>query len=66
VIFCGTHGLLKSVPVERVREFEKTYLELLTARHKELLQRLRKGEIDDEIMETLENVAEGVAFGLKD
>ncbi|MGC9470362.1 MAG: F0F1 ATP synthase subunit alpha [Bacteroidales bacterium] len=66
VIFCGTRGLLKSVPVERVREFEKAYLELLTTRHKELLQRLRKGEINDEIMETLENVAEGVAFGLKD
>ncbi len=66
VIYCGTRGLLKSVPVSKVTEFEKAYLEFLSLKHKDLLEKLAQGEINDEIMKTLEKVALDIAEGFKE
>lgn len=50
IIYCGTKGLLADVPVEKVSEFEKRFLELLELKHKEtVLNPLRDGVINDEI-----------------
>jgi len=57
IIFCGTRGLLKNVPIHRVKEFEKSYMEYLSLRHGDLLARLRKGEITDDMTKTMEKVA---------
>ncbi len=57
IIFCGTRGLLKDVPVEKVRDFEKEYIEFLELKHADILKVLKEGKINDEIMETLTNVA---------
>lgn len=34
IIFCGTRGLLNEIAVDKVREFEKQFLEYLELRHK--------------------------------
>lgn len=57
IIYCGTKGLLKSVPINRVKDFEEAFLFTLGKNHPELLESLRKGVIDDEIMAVLDEVA---------
>ena len=38
IMFCGTNGLLNKVPVNRVREFEKQYLDIIEAKHRDILK----------------------------
>ncbi len=57
VLYCGVHGLLKDITVDKVRQFEKEFLNNLESRHrKDVLEPLRKGEINDDIMAILERV----------
>jgi len=57
IIYLGTQGLLKNIPINRVREFEADFLELLSKAHKEVLEDLRKGNLSDSSLETLRKVA---------
>ncbi len=57
IIFCGTNGLLSKVPVNRVREFEKQYLDILDAKHRDILDQLKSGKIDDNIKAILKEEA---------
>ena len=57
IIYCGTKGLLREVPVKRIKEFETEYLALLEAQHRVTLDTLRKGVIDDSVTSVLEKVA---------
>ncbi len=57
IIFCGTQGLLRDVPVSRVKEFETQYLEYLDLKHKDVLDKLSKGILDNEITDILEKTA---------
>ncbi len=57
IIYCGTKGLLRSVPVKKVTEFEAEYLSLLESAHKPVLESLRKGILSDEITGVLEKTA---------
>lgn len=57
IIYCGTMGLLKDVPIDKVRSFEAEFLEYLELRHKDVLDSLRDGILDDKITGTLEKVA---------
>ena len=57
IIFCGTMGLLKDVPINRVKEFGKDYLELLELKHRDVLDNLRDGILNNDITKTLETVA---------
>jgi len=57
IIYLGTKALLRDVPVRRIREFEVEYLAFLESKHKDALDVLRKGVIDDTVMATLEKVA---------
>ncbi|MDX9725654.1 MAG: F0F1 ATP synthase subunit alpha [Bacteroidales bacterium] len=57
IIFCGTQGLLRDVPVSRVKEFETQYLEYLDLKHRDVLDKLSKGILDNEITDILEKTA---------
>jgi F-type H+-transporting ATPase subunit alpha len=61
IIYCGTKGLLREVPVKEVRAFERDYLALLEAQHKDVLAALKKGEFNDQITNTLEKVAKDLS-----
>lgn len=65
IIYCGTKGLLQDVPVNKVREFEADYLAVLEAQHKDVLNTLKSGVINDEVTEKLEKVAKEVAAKFK-
>ena len=61
IIYVGSKNLLRQIPVERVREFEKEYLENLRASHEDTLLEIKAGKINDEITSVLESVAKEVA-----
>jgi F-type H+-transporting ATPase subunit alpha len=57
IIYLGTKNLLRTVPVNKVREFEKDYLDTLERKHKNVLNDLKAGKYTDEITNTLEACA---------
>ncbi|MCX7953814.1 MAG: F0F1 ATP synthase subunit alpha [Bacteroidales bacterium] len=57
LIYCGTKALLKDIPINKVKTFQKDFIEYLKLNHKDLLATLKQGEITEEIMQTLEKVA---------
>ncbi len=62
VLYCGTHGLMREIPVERVADFERELLrELETS---EVFPTLREGVID-EATAAIEAAAERVSSHLK-
>lgn len=62
VLYCGTHGLLAKVPLDKVDEFEKEFLSTLEMLHQEdVLDVIKGGVIDDNVTAVLEKVAEEVA-----
>jgi len=58
IIFCGTMGLLKDVPVNKVREFENQYLEYLELKHRDVLDQIASGVLNDNITEILGKTAQ--------
>ncbi len=60
IIYCGTMGLLKDVPVDNVKAFENEYLEILDLQHRDILDKLKEGLLNDEITDLLEKVASEV------
>lgn len=57
LIYCGTKGLLRDIPVEKVAEFEKEFVEHLKLAHKDVLAEIAKGVFNEEIEEKLRTVA---------
>ena len=49
--------MLRDVPVNKIREFESEYLNLLEAQNRSTLDTLRKGVINDEVTAVLEKAA---------
>ncbi|WP_321480666.1 F0F1 ATP synthase subunit alpha [uncultured Bacteroides sp.] len=61
ILYCGTHGLLKNVPLEKVDEFEISFLRILELNHQsDVLDVLKGGIINKEVEEILESTAEMV------
>ena len=57
IIYCGTMGLLKDVPINKVKDFEVEFIELLELKHRDTLDSLREGILNDDITKVLEKVA---------
>ena len=57
IIFAGSKNLLREVPVEKVREFERDYIEFLNAKHRDVMDTLKAGKLTDEVTDTLASVA---------
>ena len=57
IIYLGTKNMLRSVPVNKVAEFEKEFLDVMERKHKATLDALKAGQYTDEITKTLENCA---------
>ena len=61
ILYIGTNGLLRDIPVEKVSEFEMKLLDLLRTRHKEdVLQPLSEGKIDDNITKIIKDTAAAI------
>jgi F-type H+-transporting ATPase subunit alpha len=57
IIYCGTKGLLMNVPVNKIKDFEADFLNLMEAQHKDALDSLKRGELKDEVLSLIEKVA---------
>ena len=56
IIYLGSKGLLRNVPVNKVREFETEFLDYMDAKHRDVLDTLKAGKLTDEVTSTLEKV----------
>ena len=66
VLYCGTHALMRDIPVARVREFQDAFLERLKANHQaDVLDPLGAGKLSDEIEKVLQDTAAAVVAGMK-
>jgi F-type H+-transporting ATPase subunit alpha len=61
IIYVGTKGLMQNVPVNKVKEFEKEYLDFLEAKHADVLVRLKAGKYEDADTDLLGKVAKEIA-----
>lgn len=61
IIYASTNGFCDKIPLERVKEFEKEFLDILDKNHRDKLDALRDGKLTDEIKKTLRDVAKDVA-----
>ena len=58
IIYAGSKNLLRNVPVEKVKEFETAFLSTLKKKHKKVLGELKAGKLTDNVLDTLNSVAQ--------
>lgn len=61
IITVSTRGYMDRVPVNKVREFERDFLELMRGSHRDVLDNLRAGKFEDADVETIKKVATDLA-----
>ncbi|MBS2213058.1 F0F1 ATP synthase subunit alpha [Carboxylicivirga mesophila] len=61
LIYCGTKGLLKNVPADKVKEWQKEFIESLQISHQDLLNDIKQGNYNDEITGQIESLANDTA-----
>ena len=66
ILYCGTHGLMRDIPISKVRAFQDAFLTYLRANHqKDVLDVLASGKITDEITSLIEKLAADAAEQFK-
>lgn len=66
VLYCGTKGLLRDLPIGQVNDFQFTFLSKMRAFHSEdVLGQLAKGVINEEIASIIEKEAKSIVNGMK-
>ena len=62
IIYCGVNGLLQRVPLDQVADFEKLFIQYLRAKHQnDVLDVLRTGKIDDDVMAKLKAAVQEIS-----
>lgn len=65
IVYAGSKNLLRDVPVDKVREFERDYLDFLDTTHRDTLDTLKSGKLTDEALTVLQDVAKEVSAKYK-
>ncbi|MBI3234525.1 MAG: F0F1 ATP synthase subunit alpha [Bacteroidetes bacterium] len=65
IIYLGTKGYLNEVAINKVREFESSFLQTLEVKHADTLAAIKKGVIDDNVTSVLEAVAKDLVPSYK-
>ena len=61
MVYAGTENLLRNVPVKKVKEFMKEYVEFLKTKHPETMSAIKSGKIDKDITDVLKAAASDIA-----
>ncbi len=61
IIYASTKGFIDKVPLNKVREFEKEFITLMTTTHKDVMETLRSGKLDDHVTSTIKEEAVNLA-----
>ncbi len=65
IIYLGTNGLLKNIPVDKVKEFEELFLTTLESKAPEVLETFRSGKLTDEAIESVKQIAADLSASYK-
>ena len=66
ILYCGTKGLLRDLPIELVNDFQTTFLSKMRAFHAEdVLEPLAAGQMNDGIAAIIEKEAASIVNGIK-
>ena len=66
ILYCGTHGLMREIPLDKVRSFQDTFLSTLRVNHKEdVIDVLASGQINDAVTSIIEKIAAETAVQYK-
>ena len=65
ILYCGVHGLLHAVPVEKVCECQNQFLEDMRNMHKDSIDNLASGELRDDDVKTIEEVMSNITAQYK-
>ncbi|MCB0649601.1 MAG: F0F1 ATP synthase subunit alpha, partial [Saprospiraceae bacterium] len=57
IIYLGTNGLLRDVPVDKVSEFEEMFLTEMEKQHQSILDNFRKGKLNEDDLEVVKTIA---------
>lgn len=58
ILYCGTQGLMRELPLDKVRSFQDTFLSILRVNHeKDVIDVLTSGQINDAVTSIIEKVA---------
>ena len=58
IIFAGSKNLLRKVPVNKVKEFERKYIDFLNAKHKKTMETIKSGKLTDDVISVLTKAAD--------
>lgn len=61
ILYCGVHGLMAKVPIEKIRECQDTFLETMRTSHADVISTLGSGKISDNETKVIEEVMANVA-----
>ena len=65
ILYCGTNALMRDIPLSKVPEFQKRFLDRMRTEHRaDVLDPLAKGKIDKLICDTIERVAAEIVESL--
>ena len=63
ILYCGTHGLMKDIPLDKVQDFQSSFLDRMHAAHEaDVLAPLADGKIDSGIESIIEKEAAATAL----
>jgi F-type H+-transporting ATPase subunit alpha len=58
IIFAGSKNLLKKVPVDKIKEFERKYIDFLKLKHKKTMETIKSGKLTDDVVSVLTKTAQ--------
>ena len=61
ILYCGIHGLMRNVPVEKVIECQATFLDKMRSAHKDVIDTLASGKIDDSAIKVISDTMADIA-----
>ena len=61
ILYCGVHGLMHDVPVDKVRECQDTFLDKMRTTHADVIDILGSGQLTNEVTDTIESVMADIA-----
>lgn len=65
ILYCGVHGLMREVPVDKVRECQDLFLESMRSNHTDIINTLASGVLTDDITKVIESVMANIAGQFK-
>ncbi len=61
ILYCGVHGLMREVPIDKVRECQNAFLDKLRTSAPQVIETLAAGKIDDETTDKIEEIMFDIA-----